>query len=122
MTSEPGPGVAVVSLHVALDSTADALAGPRLDALLASEAGLAAALEGLPPVENVKSLTADDRAQLRAQLEGALLSLRRCERLGASLTDFVRASLLAQGRTGSYGRSGVESEPVARSASLNTRG
>jgi hypothetical protein len=96
--SEQGAGAvaAVTRLRAAIEGTARALARPRLEDLLASEAEIELALAGLPAPA---TLSRDDRQALRAEIERASGALIRCRRLGASLTEFVRTSLEVQGRT-----------------------
>jgi hypothetical protein len=101
-------------LRAALEASADALARPSLDALLASELAVEAALAELPPVG---TLTAEDRALVRAELDGARSALLRCRRLGSGLTDFIRLSFEAQGRVPGYG----QPEPVYAGRALNER-
>ena len=122
MTSEPGPGPAVVRLRTALQATADALVSARLDALLSSEAELAAAVSSLTPVTPHPPLDPETKARLSVELRETWRALRRCQRLGAGLNDFVRASLAAQGRIGAYDRSGQDAPPATRNAELNARG
>jgi hypothetical protein len=86
-------------LRRALEQSAAALAGSSLDGLLAAEAALNDALAQLPPLSTISSA---DRPALREDLEAARRALRRCRRLGASLSDFITLSLAAQGRASGY--------------------
>lgn len=94
---------AVRQLRQALEQTAAALARPDLDGLLASESATERALAGLPwgtrpegPLE----------PRLRDEIEAARRALVRCTRLGASLQDFIRVSVLARQAAG-YGPAGA---------------
>jgi hypothetical protein len=95
------PHPAASRLRVSLEALADALAGARLDALLACEADLAQALAdcGL-----LRSPAEGDLRATAGELAAARLALTRCRRLGATLNDMARLSLTAQGRDGGYGR------------------
>ena len=102
---QPHPALqAALRLRTALEQTAEALASPRLEALLASETALEDALGEFPRLEG---LDAAGRALVRAELEQARLALLRCRRLGSALGDFVRLSFDAQGRGSGYGRPSV---------------
>jgi hypothetical protein len=85
--------LATSRLRQALDSAADSLAHGRVDTLLASEGALEFALADMPPMND---LSADERASLRVELEGAERALLRCRRLGATLTEYVRLTLASQ--------------------------
>lgn len=95
---------AAVRLRTALEATADALARPNLDALLAAEDALAGALAELPSVPATDASLADDAERLRVReaLAGAARALTRCRRLGGALGDFIRISLDARGQTVGY--------------------
>jgi hypothetical protein len=103
----PDVVVAASRLRAALEDTAAALAGADLDRLLASEALLQQVLNDIPRLGSdtgqsraragsEAGLTPDDRARLRAEIDEAQSTLRRCRRLGTTLSDFVRLSLDAQ--------------------------
>ena len=94
---------AMTALHVALERTAEALAYPRLDTLLETEAGLAAALAILPV--GVGDLGAD-RARVVGELVKVRAGLSRCRRLGGSLSGVLRLALGSQGALGDYGPDG----------------
>jgi hypothetical protein len=100
--SNQGPRAiaAAAELREALEHTADALAGARLDGLLAGEAALEHALAKLVPVQG---LSPAECAVVRDELERARGALLRCRRLGSGLSDFVRLSFEAQGRVPGYG-------------------
>jgi hypothetical protein len=100
--SNQGPRAiaAAARLRETLEQTADALAGARLDTLLAGEAALEDALASLVPAQG---LSAAERTVVREELERARGALLRCRRLGSGLSDFIRASFEAQGRTPGYG-------------------
>jgi hypothetical protein len=114
---DTGEIAAVAELRAALERLADALAQPRLDALLAGESAIEAALARVPSVAVVAP---ESRGQLQREIEHARHMLMRCRRLGAALTDFVRVSFEAQGRGPAYGpRAG--SAPTYNGSALNTR-
>jgi hypothetical protein len=91
---------AVANLRAALEQTAAALASPHLDALLAGEVAIEAALSALPPLGE---LPAAERVVVRRELERARGALMRCRRLGTSMRDYIRISFEAQGRGEEYG-------------------
>ena len=109
---EPLPDVVVAAsrLRAAVEETAAALAGADLQRLLASDTLLQRVLNDIP---SSATLTAQDRARLRHEVEEAQAALRRCRRLGAALTDVVRLSLGAQGQ-------GLGYEPARLPASAMT--
>jgi len=101
MTEQPRRGVTAASqLREALEQTASALASPSLEALLAGEVAIQAALSALPSPDD---LSADERLAVRGELERAHRALLRCRRLGTALRDFIRISFEAQGRGDDYG-------------------
>ena len=90
-----------VRLRVVLDTLAGSLAMVKLDTLLACECDLArvlAEMEHGPAGE-----TWDQYATAR-ELGAARAALTRCRRLGATLGDLARLSLVAQGRDSGYSR------------------
>jgi hypothetical protein len=97
----PSPAIvsAAARLRAAVEETAAALAGADLDRLLASDAQLLTVINDIP---RSPSLSAADKARLRDEVEHAQAALGRCRRLGATLNDFVRFSLDAQGQTPGY--------------------
>jgi len=109
-----GCAAAAAELRASLERTAAALASPDLEALLACEADIERALAAMPAAS---TLAAEERAVVRAELDSARHALLRCRRLGASLNEFVRLSLEAQGRGAGYGRR----EPAYAGQSLNAR-
>ncbi|HSK10656.1 MAG TPA: hypothetical protein VK911_13840 [Vicinamibacterales bacterium] len=88
----------------ALTRTADALAGARLDDLLAAEGGLATAVAAWPAAATPGG---PEHNQLRQELARLQASLERCRRLGLVLDTFAGASLSAYGCARGYDRSGV---------------
>jgi hypothetical protein len=113
--TQPLPNVVVAAsrLRAAIDETAAALAGADLDRLLASDALLQKVLSEIPLSA---TLPVDERPLLRAEIDEAQAALRRCRRLGAAVSDFVRFSLEAQGQ-------GLGYEPArAVTAALAGRG
>ena len=95
---------AALRLRASLDSVAGALALPDVTALLAAEAGLAAALADLGPVRMVDPA---DRAAIAAELVQARAALARCRILGASASDAATLALAAQGKAAGYNRAGA---------------
>jgi hypothetical protein len=87
---------AVARLRAALERTADALAQPNLETLLAGESEIEVALAELPATFE---LAPEERRAVRVEVEAAHAALLRCRRLGAALDSFVRISLDAQGLT-----------------------
>jgi len=98
-TLAPRPASAAARLRAALEATVDALAVPKLEALLNVESALTAALAALP---TIRSLDPADRPAAREDLLAAKAALVRCRRLGAALGDFVRVSLDARGQSIGY--------------------
>ena len=94
-TLAPRPASAAARLRAALEATVDALAVPKLEALLNVESALTAALAALP---TLRSLEPADRAAAREDLLAAQAALTQCRRLGGTLGDFVRVSLDARGQ------------------------
>jgi hypothetical protein len=90
---------AAARLRAALDDTAEALARPDVEALLAAEASLTHAFTTIP---RLRALSAEERAAARTELLNARAALVRCRRLGAALADFVRLSLDARGQAAGY--------------------
>jgi hypothetical protein len=101
-------GVAAAELRGALEEAADALAHADLDRLLACEARIEHALDGLP----VRSLSAPLSDALRADAEAARAALVRCRRLGISLAEFMAAGLTARGLDGYGPRREPRSAPL----------
>lgn len=97
---------AALRLNASLDEVAAALAAPDADALLAAEAGLAAALTAFT---SLPSAGPDDRHPIAAEVVRARATLVRCRVLGAAIADMTRITLAAQGHSTDYGPSG---EPV----------
>jgi len=107
---------ATLRLRASLDLVAGALAWPDATALLAAEAGLAAALADLG---SVRSVDPSDRTAIVAELIQARAALARCRVLGASASDAATLSLAAQGRAAGYDRAGViTSRATLRGAAL----
>ena len=93
------PLTAAARLRAAIDATANALASPNLDALLAAEAALTDAFAEL---SYLRTLDADQRRAVRDELLAAQAALLRARRLGGSLGDVVRISLQAHGHAAGY--------------------
>lgn len=114
----PGSRVldAALRLRASLESVAGALAVPDVAALLAAEAGLAAALADLGSVRRVEPA---DRVAIAAELTHARAALARCRVLGASASDVATLALSAQGKAAGYDRAGVTaSRGALRGAAL----
>ena len=90
----PDVVVAASRLRAAIEETAAALAGADVDRLLAADALLQNLLFEIP---RFATLGKGEAALLRTEVEGAQAALRRCRRLGAAISDFVRISLEARG-------------------------
>lgn len=111
---------AAKALRTALEQTGDALAAPRLAALLESEAGLAAALAVLPHGDEQLGGTRD---QILHELARARQELTRCQRLGTSLTASVAQALGDCIPVSDYRANGRTAEPAPVGAvRLETRG
>lgn len=104
-------------LRAALEQTAASLASAELEPLLASEAAVEQALRELSSAE---ALTVEERSAVGDELARAGGALLRCRRLGASLADFVRTSLHAQGRDLDYGPRAVLT-PAYGTRAIDTR-
>jgi hypothetical protein len=89
----------------ALEVAGDALAGGRLDQLLAAEPGLADAIGRWPALATLPPDA--DRDQIRHALGRTRAELIRCRRLGAALVELIRLSLASQA-DGDYTRAGQE--------------
>jgi hypothetical protein len=101
MERVPRPHPGAVRLRVALDTLASSLATVRLHTLLACERDLAGVLAEME--HGAADETWDPYATAR-ELGAARAALTRCRRLGATLGDLARLSLVAQGRDTSYSR------------------
>lgn len=109
----PDVVVAASRLRAAIEETAAALAGADVDRLLAADALLQNLLFEIP---RFATLGKGEAALLRTEVEGAQAALRRCRRLGAAISDFVRISLEARG-------GGLGYQPArAAAAALTGRG
>jgi hypothetical protein len=97
------PHAAAIRLRSTLEHLAGALATVDLDALLASEAELAAALAELG---DPRLLEPASRMATTRELRSAKSALTRCRRLGATLSDLTRLTLAARGAGPAYGRRG----------------
>ena len=119
-TNLQGPVADLHHLRSVLTSLGDALAQGRLDLVTAAETNLYAALRAVRGSchSGVDPATG---AALRAEVLHAQAALDRCRRLGVSLTEFVRCSLMAQGRCGAYDRTGHEAV-MARVGAIDARG
>jgi hypothetical protein len=93
------PASAAARLRAALETIADALAVPKLEALLNVESALTAAIAALP---TIRTLDAAGRVEAKADLLAAQVALARCHRLGGALGHFVRMSLDLRGQSIGY--------------------
>lgn len=101
---KPGEGRSVTAaarLRAALDATANALAVPSLDGLLAAEAALTDAFAELSFLRTQVGAT-HASPEIRDELLAAQAALLRARRLGGSLGDVVRISLQAHGHAAGY--------------------
>jgi len=108
---------ATARLTASLQAIAAALASPDSDALLAAEAGLAAA------IGDARAAAAQgcaDRAALRQAIERARAALARCRALGHSAGELVH-DLLALQADGHYDGLGVIAAAAPRGARLRAR-
>lgn len=115
--SQGDPMRAAADLRLALDRFSDACIAADVDGLLASEAGLAAALSAMrrplaPPT---------DPDLFRLEIELLRRALQRAERVGASFDDTVRASIGLLAPAALYNRDGRE-HGAAPGAALEARG
>ncbi len=112
---------AAIALRTALEHTADALATPRVAALLESEAGLAAALAVLPDADADFGAA---RQQILHELARARQELSRCQRLGVALSSTLKHTLGETELAADYGADGRRAaEAFTRlTSSLQTRG
>jgi hypothetical protein len=99
-TGVPDYVQAAATLRHSLEDAADALGNADLARLLDCESRIHAALTHLA----CSRLRADARAPLAQEIVMARAALARCRRLGASLNDFARIVLSAQGLDDGYGR------------------
>lgn len=90
-------------LRRSLDDAAAALTSADLERLLECETRIEAALTCL----STSRLTPEARPRLLREIADARVALDRCRTLGASLDDFIRLRLAAQGADGGYGPSGA---------------
>jgi uncharacterized membrane-anchored protein len=109
---------AVLRLRAALEGTADALASPSADGLLAAEAALTQATAQL---STLTMMSQADRAALGGELLAAWSALGRCRRLGAALGDFVRASFDARGLGTGYNDSADAAAGALAGRGFHTR-
>jgi hypothetical protein len=86
----------------------DALVAAQLHAFEAAGAAFAAAAADLGPYSHTVVVAPAEREAFQEELVQTHAALRRCERLGATLGDFARSVLVAQGLASGYDRSGVE--------------
>jgi len=110
-------GAAVRRLRDVLDRIGDALAGCRLDDLLAAQPALAAALDEVGRT----GLGGLDARAVAAEVAQARDALGRCVRLGGSLDEAARLVLAARGYTRGYDRAGREHGTPAVAATVDAR-
>jgi hypothetical protein len=121
MTAKPDVATLVRELRATLDHIGDALVDGRYDDLITTESRLAGVVSGF-------AVAFTEGAVPRppfAELDDALVALRRCQRLGANLTELSRPWLVAGNpAAGSYDRSGhAQGQPYghAPNTTLQTR-
>lgn len=114
---------ALLHLRATLDAVGDAVRDGRTDTLLQRESELGDALSRLrAAASSAGGGAAGGRpGEWRAAVQAARGALRRCERLGGTARDVVRAVLVAQGRAGAYDRDAQEAFRPARGA-VDARG
>jgi hypothetical protein len=117
MTAKPDVATLVRELRATLDHIGDALVSGRYDDLITTESRLAGVVSGF-------AVAFQDGAverPLSSELDDALTALRRCQRLGATLTDLGDHWLQAgYSHTNAYDRSGRSHGP-ASATTLETR-
>jgi hypothetical protein len=102
-----------------LDAIGDALVEGQVDALLAVERELGAAVHRLAALE--AGVAASDRGTVRAEIEAARGALTRCRRLGSMLERLALSALSDQPRSGAYTRTG-RAAPLSPIVTLEARG
>jgi hypothetical protein len=102
---------------VVLDTLAGSLAMVKLDTLLACERDLA---DVLAEMDHAAAGENWDHYATARELGAARAALTRCRRLGATLGDLARLSLVAQGRDSGYSRQARAGSSL-RVHSLETR-
>jgi hypothetical protein len=113
----PSASAATARLRASLDAIAHALQSANLNALLAAELELSAALESLGRLRGISPL---DRPAVRDELARARIALSRCRTLGSVVDDVAEATLIAQGRVGDYDRAGAQ-PPQTRAQGLQLK-
>lgn len=132
MTAKPDVATLVRELRATLDHIGDALVNGRYDDLITTESRLAGVVSGfeasLSGAFTAGGPTVSGSPIPRppvAELDEALTALRRCQRLGANLTDLSTPWLVAGNpASGAYDRTGVSHGPSygqAPSTTLQTR-
>jgi hypothetical protein len=96
----------LAALAGALDALAAAASTASADGLAAVEASLEAAVAELPSSADLSMYPA---AEVRAHLQRIALALRRCRRIGSSLSEFATTVLAAQGIAPAYAPAGASS-------------
>jgi hypothetical protein len=94
----------LADLASALEAVAIATARADSDALAACESPLACAVADLPTPDDLANCPSTDTT---LHLRRIQLALRRCRRVGATLTEVVTASLSAQGVAPAYAPPGL---------------
>jgi hypothetical protein len=94
----------------------DALQGANLEALLANEEQLVAAMADVGRLDSAMA-----SPELREELALARTSLEKCRRLGAVVRQLGDACLVAQGRGGEYSRTGSSTGQQPRGAGVQAR-
>jgi hypothetical protein len=127
MTAKPDVAALVRELRATLDHIGDALVNGRYDDLITTESRLAGVVSGLAVTFTAAGPSVGSAIPRPpvAELDEALIALRRCQRLGANLTELSMPWLVAGNpASGAYDRTGVSHGPTygqAPSTTLQTR-
>jgi hypothetical protein len=117
MTATPDVATLVRELRATLDHIGDALVNGRYDDLISTESRLASVVSGFA----IASATGPLPRPVATELEDALASLRRCQRLGANFTDMSGTWLHAgHPHSNAYDRAG-RAHAQASATTLETR-
>jgi hypothetical protein len=125
MTAKPDVATLVRELRATLDHIGDALVTGRYDDLMSTESRLAGVVSGFNTFFSAAFTEGPAPQPPFAELDDALVALRRCQRLGANLTELSTPWLVAGNpAAGAYDRSGhAQGQPYghAGNTTLQTR-
>jgi hypothetical protein len=125
MTAKPDVATLVRELRATLDHIGDALVDGRYDDLMTTESRLAGVVSGFNAFFSGAFTEGPAPRPPFTELDEALVALRRCQRLGANLTELSAPWLVAGNpAAGSYDRSGhTQGQPYghASNTTLQTR-